>query len=205
MCSEVFLVNWRLRRLAGPFEVVARHDKNENVYRLRKCGDPKGRVTSHSVRDMCPYITKEAHEREISSPDDGGLQSAPPLLPEVGDFLLLPYGSRDFVCRVLHFNPTSGVVKVQFYNNEKNGGLLEKVQPVWYCPKDHNKEVYCGEVKRQLKFPAYLPYTVELHVDEFYQVEIKKKLHSQPGTARFSKVTLPRHLKNGVRKFKPLR
>ena len=42
------------------------------------------------------------------------------------------------------------------------------------------------------------------YLDEFYQQEIKGKLKSQPGTSKFSKVTLPRHMKAGIRKFKPL-
>ena len=191
-------------KAVGPFEVVSRHDKNENVYRLRKCNEPDGRVTSHSVRDMCPYITKEAHERETASADDGGLQSAPPLVVEEGDFLLYPQGKKDYLCRVLHFNPTSQTVKVHLYNNEKHDGQLEKVQPTWYNPENESEEAYCGSMKQKQKYPKYKPWVLERYLDEFYQQEIKSKLKSQPGTSKFSKVTLPRHVKAGIRKFKPL-
>ena len=129
----------------------------------------------------------------------------PPLTPKKGDFLLWPHGKRDYLCRVLQYNPTSSVVKVQFYNNEADNGMLEKVQPVWMHPEKQSDEVYCGETKRKKKFPAYVPRTTELHIDGFYQIEVTSKLQSQPGTSKFSKVTMPRHLKAGVRKFKPLR
>ena len=192
-------------KAVGPFEVVSRHDKNDNVYRLRKCGEPNSRVTSHNVRDICPYITKEAHESEQASGDDGGLQSAPPFSVSKGDFLLLPYGKQDFICRVVHWDETSQVAKVHLYNNKANDGKLEKVQPVWYNPDNENDEIYCSVARRDQDHGAYLAWQVDLHIDEFYQIEIKGKLHQQKGTAKFSKVTLPRHLKAGVRKHRPLK
>ena len=192
-------------KAVGPFEVVSRHDKNDNVYRLRKCGEPNSRVTSHNVRDICPYITKEAHESEQASGDDGGLQSAPPFSVSKGDFLLLPYGKQDFICRVVHWDETSQVAKVHLYNNKANDGKLEKVQPVWYNPDNENDEIYCSVARRDQDHGAYLAWQVDLHIDEFYQIEIKSKLHQQKGTAKFSKVTLPRHLKAGVRKHRPLK
>ena len=117
---------------------------------------------------------------------------------------MYPQGKKDYLCRVLHFNPTSQTVKVQLYNNEKHDGQLEKVQPTWYDPEDESKEAYCGTMKQKQKYPKYKPWVLERYLDEFYQQEIKSKLKSQPGTSKFSKVTLPRHLKAGIRKFKPL-
>ena len=157
------------------------------------------------LRDICPYITKEAHESEQASGDDGGLQSAPPFSVSKGDFLLLPYGKQDFICRVVHWDETSQVAKVHLYNNKANDGKLEKVQPVWYNPDNENDEIYCSVARRDQDHGAYLAWQVDLHIDEFYQIEIKSKLHQQKGTAKFSKVTLPRHLKAGVRKHRPLK
>ena len=90
------------------------------------------------------------------------------------------------------------------YNNEKYDGQLEKVQPAWYNPENESEEAYCGSMKQKQKYPSYKPWVLERYLDEFYQQEIKSKLKSQPGTSKFSKVTLQRHMKAGVRKFKPL-
>ena len=55
--------------------------------------------TSHHVRELCPYITQEAHERQKPAPvgivEDGLLKEL-----KIGDHLLLKNGRRDFLTLV---------------------------------------------------------------------------------------------------------
>jgi transposase InsO family protein len=141
-----------LFQTTGPFEVVAKvHD---NVYRLRKLST--GTESKHNVRDICPYITKEQHERKEA---DGAaaaqaMQAEPAepdqLDPKAGDFLIFPgtapsqsrladnYTANPekfpfFLCEVKSVEPAEGTVHIHYYNtySQAQPPRLRGYLPAW--------------------------------------------------------------------------
>ena len=55
-------------KCTGPYKIVEVNPRNPDVYRLVPLGQPNREPTSHHVRELCPYITQEAHERQKPAP-----------------------------------------------------------------------------------------------------------------------------------------
>ena len=98
------------------------------------------------MRELCPYITQEAHERQKPAPV-GTVEGD--LLKElkVGDHLLLKNGRRDFLTLVTKIE--GQYVTVQYYNKKKptKGSFkpMENLNLAWAKPEDESKhpiEVY---------------------------------------------------------------
>ena len=177
----------------GPFQIMKRHPKNDNVYLLRKLGDENSRVTSHHVRDLCPYISKEAQVTIEQKRDSGGIPK-PRQIQQVksGDFLMLPYGRSDFIVHVDKFDERSGMVSYQYLNtrDKKDRMTNKNMKLVWKLPNQDGAkaEVYMPKLTPTQIKEGYQPMCDEAHIDEFYQcvVELGNKNggHFLPGAKK---------------------
>ena len=140
----------------GPFEVMEKI--SDVTYRLRKCGTDK--VTSHHVKFMNPYLTKDAHEQQIEeqTATTPGLEP-PPLhyTPDEGDFLLFTQfatAKRPFeLVQVVEYDSANGDIVFQYLNNTINKakykfvwtngkhGALHAEQQKATCPKGYTASV----------------------------------------------------------------
>ena len=99
----------------GPYEIVGINPKNSDVYMLRPLGKPHADPTAHHVRELCPYITREAHEQQTTTSD---VQQQDSMLEvKLNDHLLLPNGNRDYLTKVTKVE--GPYVTVQYYNHAK--------------------------------------------------------------------------------------
>ena len=104
--------------------------------------------------------------------------------PNVGDFLLLPYGAADFVVQVL--SKAHGRVQVQFLNKkDRKKDPTTNLKLVWYrtVPSsnvfdegatDEHAEVYQDKLTNKQMADGFLPWTDTFDLDEFYQCPIDK-------------------------------
>ena len=103
-------------KCTGPYKIVDVNPRNPDVYRLVPLGQPNREPTSHHVRELCPYVTQEAHERQKPAPvgivEDDLLKEL-----KVGDHLLLKNGKRDYLTLVTKID--GQYVTVQYYNKKK--------------------------------------------------------------------------------------
>ena len=161
----------------GPFEVAAVHPRNPDVYELRSLEYPDREPTRHHVRELCPYITREAHEQQTENTATNTTVSK--LDPAVGDFLLLPYGSADFLVQVL--SKAHGRVQVQFLNKkDRKKDPTTNLKLVWYrtVPSsnvfdegatDEHVEVYQDKLTNKQMADGFLPWTDTFDLDEFWK------------------------------------
>ena len=89
--------------------------------------------------------------------------------PNVGDFLLLPYGAADFVVQVL--SKAHGRVKVQFLNKkDRKQDPTSNLRLVWYrtIPSsnvfdddatDEHEEIYRDSLTNKQMQEGFLPWT----------------------------------------------
>ena len=74
-------------KCTGPYKIVDVNPRNPDVYRLVPLGQPNREPTSHRVRELCPYVTQEAHERQKPAPvgivEDDLLTARTPVTPAV--------------------------------------------------------------------------------------------------------------------------
>jgi len=167
----------------GPFEVVGVHPRNPDVYELKHLEHPDKEPTRHHVRELAPYITKEAHERSRSK--DALNVPISELAPKVGDYLMLPYGRNDFIVQVLGFD--NGMIRFQ-YLNKKNRKTkpYEGMRLVWFKDTvtgnvfnpnsgDDRVEIYTDKLTNEQVAEGYGPYVDELSIDQFYQKSIDQR------------------------------
>ena len=140
----------------GPFEVMEKI--SDVTYRLRKCGTDK--VTSHHVKFMNPYLTKDAHEQQIEEQTATTPGLEPPPLhykPDEGDFLLFTQfatAKRPFeLVQVVEYDSANGDIVFQYLNNTINKakykfvwtngkhGALHAEQQKATCPKGYTASV----------------------------------------------------------------
>jgi transposase InsO family protein len=170
----------------GPFEVVSIHKRNRDIYELRHLASPDKGTSMHHVRELCPYITKEAHEKQHAN--EAVNQPISKLDPKVGDYLLLPNGSRDFLCKVLSVQ--HGRVLFQYLNKENPGKGSVKpytaLKLTWMRKKPSNnpfdelasddwEEKYCHQLTPAQVASGWKAYDETLSVDEFYQRIVYEK------------------------------
>ena len=191
----------------GPFEVVAIHPRNPDVYELKSLEHPDRDPTRHHVRELCPLVTREAHERQVENTAVN--QPISDLDPEVGDFLLLPYGSADFLVQVL--SKAHGRVTVQFLNKkDRKTDPCSDLRLVWYrkIPSsnvfdeeatDEHEEIYADKLTNKQLSDGFLPWTDTFDIDEFYQYPIDSKFVKKNAKGW----TLNKMKRTLIRKHKP--
>ena len=113
----------------GPFEIVEKI--SEVTYRLRKLGTDT--ISSQHVRYINPYMTKEAHEKKKEKEDVSiGNDGQAIYQPAPGDFMLFMGLPREecpyFLVQVIQYDPGSGDIEFQYFNNTHAKG---KYRPVW--------------------------------------------------------------------------
>ena len=167
----------------GPFEVVAVHPRNPDVYELKNLEHPDKDPTRHHVRELCPYITKEAHEKQTGNDEVNAALSE--LDPKVGDFLLLPYGQTDYVVQVV--SAAHGQIKVQYLNKtNRKDNPCSNLRLSWYkqlpssnafddAATDQFEEIFQDKLTNKQVAEGWLPYTDTISIDEFYQKPIEDK------------------------------
>ena len=195
----------------GPFEVVSIHKHNRDIYELRHLASPDKGTSMHHVRELCPYITKEAHERKIANHSVN--QPISRLDPEVGDYLLLPNGNRDFLCKILAVQ--HGRVHFQYLNKDKPGKGDVKpytaLKLAWYRKKPSNnpfeesasddwEEKYANNLTPAEVAAGWKAYDETLSVDEFYQRVVQAKDLTQTPNG----MTLKPAKRAVITKFKPI-
>ena len=176
----------------GPFEVVSIHKHNRGIYELQHVASPDKGTSMHHVRELCPYLTKEAYLKQ--KPHFAVNTPLSKMEPEPGDLLLLANGSRDFVCKVISFK--YGQVQFQYYNKEKPGkGLKEPyhgLNLVWHknSPSsnpfsegacDDSVEIYQEKLTPKQVAEGFRPYEDTISLDEFYQRPIDAKSFKKEG------------------------
>ena len=156
----------------GPFEVVEK--VSDVTYRLRKLGTKK--VTSHHVKYMNAYLTKEAHEKQVAAQTDENepvMEVDDSYVPTKGDFLFFTqFGTKKRPFELVEVTCYDGVnedVEFQYLNNTT---AKLKYRYVW--TKDEPE----GTLEQQ-KMTCPAGYTANLqyaHQDNFCwtPVELKK-------------------------------
>ena len=194
----------------GPYEVVALHQRNPDVYYLKPLGKPETDATAHHVRELCPYITREAHERQTS---DSVEQDADSMLDvEVGNYLLLPNGRRQFLTLVKKVE--GPYLTVQYLNTHTpQDDNLSNLNLAWWrqnpsSTEEDMQEIYAATLTSQQVADGYEPWQEKIHVNYFHQkvltdkdLQLKKFKHD--GRQRAG-ITLSKLKRNGVKKAKPL-
>jgi hypothetical protein len=194
----------------GPYEVVSLHARNPDVYYLKPLGKPDVDATAHHVRELCPYITREAHEEQTKAAIE---QDADSMLDVgVGNYLLLPNGSRSFLTQVKKVE--GPYLTVQYLNTHTPGvDDLSNLNLVW-CRQNPSsteedvQEVYAATLTTKQVADGYEPWQEKIHVNYFYQkvlidkdLQLKKFKHDGRNRAG---ITLSKLKRNGVKKSKPL-
>ena len=116
-------------QLVGPFEVIKY--LGSNAYQLRKVGTDK--LSTHNVKHMNPYLSKERHEKELLSslpptapaskslPADSIPAEAKQFVPSPGDFMLYTgFGTKKkpfHLVKVIQYIDATDEVEFQWYNN----------------------------------------------------------------------------------------
>jgi transposase InsO family protein len=158
-------------KTTGPYEIVGVNPKNPDVYMLRPLGRPLADPTAHHTREICPYITREAHEQQTSQGVSQQHDSMLEVKPQ--DWLLLPNGKRDFLVKVMKVE--GPYVTIQYYNTERPGAeMYEKLKLVWMrqnpsSTEEDIEEVYGSVLKPQHAAAGFQPYSDKIHLNYFYQ------------------------------------
>ena len=193
-------------KCTGPYEITGIHPRNPDVYRLVPLGQQTKDPTSHHVRELVPYITKDAHEKQMYQEEE--MDNSQVLADvSVGDFLLLPYGPRDYVVEVKQVE--SAYLRVQYYNTatpKKNP--LSKLYPTWFrqnpkSTEEDLQEVYATKLTPTQISNGYHAYDETMHMHQFYQakLDVKKDLRLDPkdGSYSINKLRLA-----AIKRHKPL-
>ena len=187
----------------GPYEIVGINPKNSDVYMLRPLGKPHADPTAHHVRELCPYITREAHEQQTTTSD---VQQQDSMLEvKLNDHLLLPNGNRDYLTKVTKVE--GPYVTVQYYNHAKpSKDFYNKLELVWWrlnpsSTEEDIEEVYGSVLSAENASGGYQPYTDKIHLNYFYQRILNKH---DIRVAKDGSVALPAARLSILRKSKPM-
>ena len=164
----------------GPFEIVGIHPRNPDVYDLKHLESIDAAATRHHVRELCPYISKEAHEKQTKN--DSVNDAISTLEPKVGDFLMLPYGRQNFIVQVLSYS--HGSVRIHYLNKkkgkEKTKEPLTNLRLAWFKNSvsanvfsegaaEEYEEIYADKLTNSQMAEGFRPYIDTLTIDAFYQ------------------------------------
>ena len=162
-------------KTTGPYEVVAKHPRNPDVYALRPLAKPNADPTMVHIRELVPYITRDAHEKQEQTDVD---QEADALLEvKVGDHLLLKNGPRDFLTKVL--SREGPYVTVHYYNT-KNKDKDKELKLVYYRQNpdvegEHYEEIYVDSLSTAKQTQGWAPWTEQIHLHLFYQRIVEER------------------------------
>jgi len=194
----------------GPYEVVSLHKRNPDVYYLKPLGKPDVDATAHHVRELCPYITREAHEEQTKLSKE---QDADSLMDvEVGNYLILPNGRRLFLTIVRKIE--GPYLTVQYLNTyTPKEDHMSNLNLAWErqnpsSAEEDQQEIYAPTLTAKQVAEGYEPFTEKIHINYFHQkvltnTDLLKKSFKHDGKAR-SGITVSKLKLAGVRKAKPL-
>ena len=170
----------------GPYEIVGVNQRNPNVYLLRPLARPNVDPISAHVRELCPYITREAHKQQNQVDID---QEADGLLEvKVGEYLLLPNGKRDYVCKVMSVD--GPYVLIQYLNTATpKEDAYSNLYPVFWrqnpgATEGDVQEVYREQLTAKQLKGGYQPWTERIHLNHFYQRALTDKELKDDGDGR---------------------
>ena len=170
----------------GPYEIVGVNQRNPNVYLLRPLARPNVDPISAHVRELCPYITREAHEQQNQVDID---QEADGLLEvKAGQFLLLPNGARDYACKVMSVD--GPYVLIQYLNTATpKKDAYSNLYPVFWrqnpaATEEDVQEVYRESLTAKQLKDGYQPWTERIHLNHFYQRALTDKELKDTGKGR---------------------
>ena len=172
----------------GPFEVI--EARGSSSYLLKKLGT--NTTSAHHVRNMSPYLTKEAYETEVVKPalEDAAANAATgakAIIPKVGDFLLYTgHGSTDrpwYLVKVTAYFQDDEHVNFHYYNTRRKAKLpLVGHRPVWIKP---NKP----EVQAMLQPDGYTADIQGDSLDQFCQMKMPVATQMKNGVPDALRVT----------------
>ena len=155
----------------GPYEIVDVNRRNPNVYLLRPLGRPNVDPISTHVRELCPYITREAHEQQTQVDIDQEADSLLEVKPD--QYLLLPSGARDYVCKVKSVDGPYALIQYLNTKTPKNDAYSNLYPVFWrQNPKEteeDKQEVYREQLTAKQLKEGYQPWTERIHLNHFYQ------------------------------------
>ena len=142
-------------------------------------------ISTH-VRELCPYITREAHEQQNQVDID---QEADGLLEvKAGQFLLLPNGARDYACKVMSVD--GPYVLIQYLNTATpKKDAYSNLYPVFWrqnpaATEEDVQEVYRESLTAKQLKDGYQPWTERIHLNHFYQRALTDKELKDNGNGR---------------------
>ena len=164
----------------GPFEVVGQTNQSANVCKLKHLGT--GKIQSFNVRDIMPFISKEAYEREIEEQqeeekaDDEEVKTDDGFDPQPGGFCLFPnFQDVDFHLVQVVSRPFPDEMTVRYYGVPKtNKKRLTGYAKVW--THDSKPEV---QMNAECKLKDYKLVSHELMVADVCQKVIVPVLYSR--------------------------
>ena len=194
----------------GPYEVVAIHERNPDVYYLKPLGKPDADATAHHVRELCPYITRGAHEEQTQASQVQNHDSTMDV--EVGNYLVLPNGRRLFLTMVRKIE--GPYLTVQYLNTYTPADDdMTNLNLAWWrqnpsSTEEDHEEVYAPTLTAKQVAEGYEPWTEKIHINYFHQKvlvekDLQTKKFSYEGKSKTGK-TLSKLKLAGVRKAKPL-
>ena len=180
-----------LYQAMGPFEVLRHNsppnsDGSYNVYRLKHLGT--GREAAYHVKDIIPYISKQAYEQEKEEIAVEAAEEETEVLenaefdPQVGDFLLFPnFGNVKYHLIRVMSRPFEDEIKFCYYGVPKsNKKRLNGFQQVWTHPT--KPEV---QQNAECKLKDYAAVQHDLPLNEVCQKVIKPDTHVSKGRLCF--------------------
>ena len=164
----------------GPFEVVEK--LSDSLYRVRKMGT--GTVSTHHVKYLNPYLTKEAHEQKLTGeggvgkfdkPKSNVTYASEAYMPKQGEYMLfmgVPRpGKPFFLVRVEEYDERTGDVTFQYLNNPHTKSTLVGHRLSWVRSMDQ-----LDDEKLHMKQPlGYQPNLQYAHRDSFCWTRVKAK------------------------------
>ena len=163
-------------KCTGPYEVVGICPQNPNVYELIPLGREDKDPSKHHVREICPYITKEAHEKQDIKDIDQDHEEI--LQVQIGDYLLLPYSARRDLFGIVR-SVDGNYATVQYLSKtEFAKDPMTKVNLVWFRQNPTSTEEDVQEIykptltAKQLK-EGWKPWEETVHLHLFYQRIVK--------------------------------
>ena len=162
-------------KTTGPYEITAVHPRNPDVYALRPLHQPNAEPRMVHIRELVPYITRAAHEKEEQTDVDHEADAV--LEVKVGDHLLLKNGQRDFLTKVL---ARSGpYVTIQYYNTA-GADKDKELKLVWYrqnpgADGEEYQEIFADKLTTKQQKDGYVAWTEQIHLHLFYQRIVEPK------------------------------
>ena len=169
-----------LYQTMGPFEVAGQANKSANVCKLKHLGT--GKIQSFNVRDIMPFISKGAYEREIEEQqeeekaDDGEVKTDDSFDPQPGDFCLFPnFQDVDYHLVQVASRPFPDEMTVHYYGVPKsNKKRLTGFSKVW--THESKPEV---QTNAECKLKDYKLVSHELMISDVCQKVIVPVLYSR--------------------------